>query len=98
MTASRRASRARTWLLARPEPREPVRRIVSLGSTAVALVFLAIVVGQPPSFRVAVSRVLWLLIFLLAAGLGALFVRAWRRGRAVSSAHSPSQETGDEDR
>lgn len=69
------------WMLARPEPREPARRIVSLGSAAAAVAFLVVFGVATPSYRTIMGRLGWLLILALGASAGVLFVRAWRRGR-----------------
>jgi hypothetical protein len=74
-------ARIRAWLLGRPEPRQPLRRITSLILLVVTITFASAVVGLPPSFRVAVLRVLWLLMLALAAAIVALLAHAWRRGR-----------------
>jgi hypothetical protein len=79
-------AKVRAWLLTRPEPRQPMRRIVPISTSVIAVTFLAVTVGSPPSFRVAVSRLLWLLILALLLGAVILFARAWHRGRKARRA------------
>lgn len=79
-------TKARAWLLGRPEPARPLRRIVSISVFIVTAGFLSAVVGLPPSFRVAASRVLWFLILALLVGGIILLARVWHRGRKARRA------------
>jgi hypothetical protein len=73
-------SKAWRWLLGRPEPAQPMRRIVSAGIFAAVFITLSIATSSPGARHVIMS-LLWLAIFACCAGIIALLAAARRRRR-----------------
>lgn len=88
-----RWSNAWAWLLARPKPTRPPRRIVTIAAWIAALALAFTLPDIPKAARSALSDALWVPIGLCVVGLGLTLMWAYVSNRRRRSRRAPYEDS-----